>query len=56
MFNINSKKNKLDKQYTNYLWHCRLCHINETRITELYREEYLIHLIINYMKLVKLVY
>jgi hypothetical protein len=51
MFNINCN-NKLDNQYPNYLWQCRLCHINETRIIELYKEKYLIRLIINYIKLV----
>jgi len=55
-FNINSKKNILDNQYLYYLWHCRLGHINEIRIIKLHKEGYLILLIMNYMKLVKLVY
>jgi len=38
MFNISSKMNKLDKKYPYYLWHCRLYHINETRITMLYKK------------------
>jgi hypothetical protein len=53
---INNKKNKLDNQYLSYLWYCRLCHINEIRITKLNKEKIFIFLIVNYIKLVKLVY
>jgi hypothetical protein len=35
-FSINSKKNILDNQYSYYLWHRRLGHINETRIKKLH--------------------
>jgi hypothetical protein len=40
IFNINNKKNKLNNQYPSYLWHYRLDHINETRITKLNKEGY----------------
>jgi hypothetical protein len=53
---MNSKKHILDNQYPYYLWHCRLGHINEIRITKLYKEGYLVLLIMNHMKLVKLVF
>jgi hypothetical protein len=55
-FSINSKKHILDNQYPYYLWHCRSSHINEIRINKLYKEGYLVLLIMNYMKLVKLVF
>jgi hypothetical protein len=54
--NINSKKNILDNQYSSYLWYYRLGHINKTRITKLHKEGYLIILITNHMKFMKLVY
>jgi len=53
---INNKKNKLDNQYLSHLWYCRLGHINEIRITKLNKEKIFIFLIVNYIKLVKLVY
>jgi hypothetical protein len=40
LFNINIKKNRIDNQYSSYLWYCKLGHINETRITKLYKEWY----------------
>ena len=44
-------------QYPSYLWHCKLDHINETRITKLHKKDILIFFfIMNRMKLVKLVY
>ena len=54
MFNINSKKNILDNQYSYFLWHYKLCHINKTRTTKLRKQGYLILLIMSHMKLVKL--
>jgi hypothetical protein len=57
MFNINYKKSILDNQYPSYLWHCRLCHINETRITKLHKNDiYFDFFYYESMKLVKLVY
>lgn len=38
LFNINIKKNRIVNQYSSYLWYCKLGHINETRITKLYKE------------------
>jgi hypothetical protein len=40
IFNINIKRNKLNNPYPSYLWHCRLGHINETKITKLHKEWY----------------
>ena len=47
MFNINYRKSILDNQYPSYLWHCRLGHINETRITKLHKNDILIFFIMN---------
>ena len=41
VFNINSKKPKIDDLRNSYLWHCRLCNINEKRINKLYKNGYL---------------
>jgi hypothetical protein len=38
MFNINSKINRLDNQYSSYLWNCWLGHINQIKITKLHEE------------------
>lgn len=55
-FNINCMDNKIDIQYPYYLWYYILIHINETKTTKLQKKRYLILLIMNHMKLVKLVY
>ena len=39
--NINVKRLKSDDLNSTYLWHCRLGHINETRISKLYKNGYL---------------
>jgi hypothetical protein len=43
IFNINIKRNKLNNLYPSYLWHYRLGHINEIKITKLYKEGYFDH-------------
>jgi hypothetical protein len=56
-FNKNSKKNILDNKYPYYLWHYKLCYINKKRIPKLHKKrKYLFLLIMNHIKLVKLVY
>jgi len=56
MFNTKSKRNILGNQYPSYSWLCKLDHINKTRIIKLYKKDILILLIMNHIKLVKLVY
>ena len=41
VFNINTKKPKIDDLRNSYMWHCRLGHINEKRINKLYKNGYL---------------
>ena len=41
VFNINTKKPKIDDLRKSYLCHCRLGHINEKRINKLYKNDYL---------------
>ena len=41
ILNIQEKRMKLDKLNKTYLWHCRLGHINEKRISKLHKGGYL---------------
>ena len=41
IYNIESKKIKSNDLNTTYLWHCRLGHINEKRISKLHQNELL---------------
>ena len=36
--NINTKRFKSDNLKPSYLWHCHLGHINETRMSKLYKQ------------------
>ncbi|MCR2847896.1 DDE-type integrase/transposase/recombinase [Weizmannia coagulans] len=38
IFNVNAKRFKSNDLNPTYLWHCRLCHINEKRITKLHKD------------------
>ena len=38
ILNIETKKAKHSDQNQTYLWHCRLCHVNKTRIAKLQRD------------------
>ena len=37
ILNINNKRQRKDNELPSYLWHCRLGHINENRITKLHK-------------------
>ena len=41
IYNINNKRIKANDSNQIYLWHCRLGHINEKRISKLYKDGYL---------------
>ena len=38
IYNVNTKRIKSDKTNPTYLWHCRLGHINEKRISKLHKD------------------
>ena len=38
LYNINTKRLKKDNLKSSYLWHCRLGHINKTRMTKLHKQ------------------
>ena len=38
IYNVNTKKVRLNDSNPTYLWHCRLGHINETRISKLHKD------------------
>ena len=41
ILNIDTKRQKLDIVKQSYLWHCRLGHVNEKRISKLHKDGYL---------------
>ena len=41
IYNVNNKRLKTDDSNKTYLWHCRLGHINEKRISKLHKDGYL---------------
>ena len=44
IYNINNKRLKTSDTNQTYLWHCRLGHINEKRISKLHKDGYLYNL------------
>src|SRR6185437_11986839 len=38
VYNIDQKKHKIDESNQSYLWHCRLGHINQSRIKKLQKD------------------
>ena len=41
IYNINTKRSRTNDSNQTYLWHCRLGHISEKRITKLYKDSFL---------------
>ena len=41
IYNINTKRFKSNEMNPTYLWHCRLGHINENRISRLHKDGFL---------------
>ena len=40
-YNVTNKRLKVNNNYETYMWHCRLRHINKTRISTLSKSGYL---------------
>ena len=38
IYNLNTKRLKTNDSNQTYLWHCRLGHVNEKRISKLHRD------------------
>ena len=38
IYNINTKRSKINDSNQTYLWHCRLGHISEERISKLHKD------------------
>ena len=41
IYNINTKRSKINDSNQAYLWHCRLGHISEKRISKLHKDSLL---------------